>query len=156
GVPDAGDRHFDFALACVHGRLLPGGGKKSVQRSNGRRRQLFHRPSCRPCAACRAFSSWAGLPSAGRLDPISPCAEVVMRCVMLLTAIFSLAFAPAPLPKPDTGKDDLAKMQGEWVRVRYTRGGQLVAGVASSTVTIAKDHLRYGSRPGVDEWVITL
>jgi uncharacterized protein (TIGR03067 family) len=77
------------------------------------------------------------------------------RRSFLLAASLSLAFAPAPLPKPDTGKDDLRKMQGEWVRVRYTLAGRAV-GVDNSTITIANNHLRYGSTPGVDEWILTL
>ena len=32
----------------------------------------------------------------------------------VLSVVLSLAFAPAPFPKPDAGKEDLQKLQGEW------------------------------------------
>jgi uncharacterized protein (TIGR03067 family) len=41
---------------------------------------------------------------------------------LLLLPCLSLAFAPAPLPRPDTAKDDLKKMQGKWLRVSCTGG----------------------------------
>jgi uncharacterized protein (TIGR03067 family) len=37
------------------------------------------------------------------------------RLLPLLPAALSLAFAPAPLPKADPAREDLARMQGAWV-----------------------------------------
>jgi uncharacterized protein (TIGR03067 family) len=43
-----------------------------------------------------------------------------MRCVLPLLAFVSLAFAPAPFPKPERhASDDAAAMQGEWEAVSY-------------------------------------
>jgi uncharacterized protein (TIGR03067 family) len=47
-----------------------------------------------------------------------------MRTLSLLTcAALTLAFAPAPLPKPDRGRDgnvpDLRRLQGTWQLMRY-------------------------------------
>lgn len=44
-----------------------------------------------------------------------------MRATALAVAILALAFAPAPFRKPDRfrAEDDLAKLQGDWLRVRY-------------------------------------
>jgi uncharacterized protein (TIGR03067 family) len=50
-----------------------------------------------------------------------------MRLLSLLTCVaLPLAFAPAPLPKPDRGRDsreaDLRRMQGNWKQIRYLIG----------------------------------
>jgi uncharacterized protein (TIGR03067 family) len=37
-----------------------------------------------------------------------------MRRVLPLVAVLSLAFAPAPFPKPDPTQKDLKELQGEW------------------------------------------
>jgi uncharacterized protein (TIGR03067 family) len=77
------------------------------------------------------------------------------RLRLFILAVLSLAFAPAPLPKPNSTKADLQSMQGEWVRTLYTTGGK-PATTAVSNVVIFNNHLRYGSTPGSDEWIITL
>ena len=46
---------------------------------------------------------------------------------LLLTTVLSLAFAPAPLPRPDTGKDDLKKMQGTWEVTAFRVAGAIGA-----------------------------
>jgi uncharacterized protein (TIGR03067 family) len=49
----------------------------------------------------------------------------------LLLAAVSLAFAPAPFPKPPKPvKDDLTALQGPWQRLSYTFGGNPVTLVA--------------------------
>jgi uncharacterized protein (TIGR03067 family) len=45
---------------------------------------------------------------------------------LLVGVILSLGFAPAPLPKPDSTKTELKKLQGTWIRVRCTLSGQLM------------------------------
>ena len=47
-----------------------------------------------------------------------------MRRAMLLLAVVCLAFAPAPLPKPDR-RSDAQKLEGEWERVRLYNGGSV-------------------------------
>ena len=42
---------------------------------------------------------------------------------LLAGGVLSLAFAPAPLPKPDPSKEDLERMQGAWLRISATQGG---------------------------------
>jgi hypothetical protein len=39
--------------------------------------------------------------------------------LLLVSAVFAAGFAPAPFAKPDPGKADLAKMQGEWAASAY-------------------------------------
>ncbi len=70
------------------------------------------------------------------------------RLVLLACAALPLGFAPAPLPKPDTSKEDLKRMQGTWLHVstesevwgRYESGPALV---------ISGDHMLFDwpSRP---------
>jgi uncharacterized protein (TIGR03067 family) len=59
-------------------------------------------------------------------------------CLVLLLASASLAFAPAPFPKPGSNAKDLNQLQGTWVgpgdlvarfeqnKLSYYRGGKLV------------------------------
>jgi uncharacterized protein (TIGR03067 family) len=79
-----------------------------------------------------------------------------MTRTILLLAIGSLAFAPAPFPKPDSSKDDLKKMQGEWAQVRFDLGGRADQ-VRNFTVVITGDRLRWflDGKPFV-AWSITL
>ncbi len=75
--------------------------------------------------------------------------------LLLVFAALSAAFAPAPLPRPVPGKDDLKKMQGQWVRASVHIGGELKYPEAeSNVVSIRGDRLRYGGQGG--EWVVTL
>jgi uncharacterized protein (TIGR03067 family) len=79
----------------------------------------------------------------------------MVRCASLLAlAALSLAFAPAPLTRRDSSKEDLKKIQGEWVRVHYTINGKLTGG--ECWITIAGTLLRYGNNPGSDEWTISI
>jgi uncharacterized protein (TIGR03067 family) len=50
--------------------------------------------------------------------------------LLLVAAVVSLAFAPAPLPRPAPNKDDRMQLQGTWERLTYTLGGQPVPLVA--------------------------
>ena len=54
-----------------------------------------------------------------------------MRRALPLLAVACLAFAPAPFHRDarvDAGKEDLRRMQGEWVVVSRTRnGGEVVS-----------------------------
>jgi uncharacterized protein (TIGR03067 family) len=78
-----------------------------------------------------------------------------MRTCALLVAGLTLGFAPAPFSQPNSTRGDRKKLQGEWVRVRYTLNGKPVT-TAAIRVVIAGDRLRYGAAPGVDEWALTL
>jgi uncharacterized protein (TIGR03067 family) len=74
----------------------------------------------------------------------------------LLAAVLSLAFAPAPLPRPAKHKDDLTQAQGMWLLV-----SEVVSGHAQNLrplhVRIQGDRLSFIVK-GVtaDEWFITL
>jgi len=64
-----------------------------------------------------------------------------------------MAFAPMPFEKAnrrDRGADDLARMQGEWVRVEYNGKPE----PTPIPATIAGDRIRYVT--DADAWVITL
>jgi uncharacterized protein (TIGR03067 family) len=81
------------------------------------------------------------------------------RSVLLLAlAALSLAFAPAPLPRPkaDPTKEDLKKMQGEWVLVSRAVGGRPQLGL--SKVVIAGDRLTYHRPDGTvaTRWSLSL
>jgi uncharacterized protein (TIGR03067 family) len=74
---------------------------------------------------------------------------------LLAVVVVSLAFAPAPFPRParrDSHESDLKKLQGLWWVVRHTVDGSEALGLA--TVTITGDRLQF---PSPDEaWTITL
>src|SRR5262245_18838494 len=66
--------------------------------------------------------------------------------VAALLALASLAFAPAPFPKPDPGKEDLEKMQGSWVlSYAHNRGmreevsGKVVCTIKGDVLTATLD-----------------
>jgi uncharacterized protein (TIGR03067 family) len=77
--------------------------------------------------------------------------------LLLLGAIFSLAFAPAPLPKPDRGKDDLKRMQGTWELVSFkVRDQPQTTGVHRAV--IAGERMTYYDKSGKlwSEWWLSL
>src|SRR5438876_567804 len=78
------------------------------------------------------------------------------RSSLLLAALLSLAFAPAPFPRPgkrDTSESDLKKMQGAWVRVKNTFHGR--SQEANDTpVTITGMRMQFPAAS--DAWTITL
>jgi uncharacterized protein (TIGR03067 family) len=43
---------------------------------------------------------------------------------LLAVALSSLAFAPAPFPKPNAPRDDLKKLQGRWVLIYWVEDGR--------------------------------
>jgi uncharacterized protein (TIGR03067 family) len=63
--------------------------------------------------------------------------------ILLLFAIALLGFAPAPLPRKDSGAADLARMQGEWVCIRLTYGGQVLE--SGYRVVITGNRMEYPS-----------
>jgi uncharacterized protein (TIGR03067 family) len=62
---------------------------------------------------------------------------------LLTTICLSLAFAPAPFPKPDPSKDDPKKIQGQWMRIRYTQGAYTEEGPTGSVITVTGQRLKY-------------
>jgi uncharacterized protein (TIGR03067 family) len=70
-----------------------------------------------------------------------------MRHTALLVSLLSLAFAPLPFPKPDPSKDDLARMQGEWVISRAHNRG-VVEEVGGASVWTIKGDVLTTSRDG--------
>jgi uncharacterized protein (TIGR03067 family) len=77
--------------------------------------------------------------------------------ILFLVAGCSLGFAPAPLPKPDSSKEDLRKMQGEWVRVRCVSGGNTLVIDGQVTAVFKGNRMRISLDGRVQaEWVITL
>jgi uncharacterized protein (TIGR03067 family) len=77
-----------------------------------------------------------------------------MRRPLLLAAVLSLAFAPAPRPKLNASKDDLAKMQGQWVRTSLTINGKKHDEPQGCAVTIKGDVLAFPSPD--DAWKLTI
>jgi uncharacterized protein (TIGR03067 family) len=77
--------------------------------------------------------------------------------LLLLAAVASLAFAPAPLPKPDPTKADWQKLQGKWVRLSFTVGGQPMQMKDTTTVVFSGNRLKYtGPTMSTHEWSINL
>ncbi len=74
---------------------------------------------------------------------------------LLAAAILSLAFAPAPLPKPDSGKEDLKRMQGRWVSLpRVLPDGEMVPG--GLEVVFAGDRMTFCRGGSGIDWRISL
>jgi uncharacterized protein (TIGR03067 family) len=46
-----------------------------------------------------------------------------MRLVLPMLAVWSLGFAPVPLPRPDPAKEDLKRLQGAWVLAFSVKNG---------------------------------
>ena len=79
----------------------------------------------------------------------------MFRTMLFLAAAGSLAFAPAPFPRPtrrDTSESDLKKLQGAWVRVTMTINGQ--PGAQNTPITITGTRMQFPSAG--DAWTITL
>ncbi len=78
------------------------------------------------------------------------------KYALLVLPALSLAFAPAPLPRPDARQDDLKRMQGSWaVTADYTDGK--LSGPSGLRVVIAEDRLAFFLRESpADRWTITL
>jgi uncharacterized protein (TIGR03067 family) len=76
--------------------------------------------------------------------------------VLLATALALTGHAaPAPLPRPDTGKEDLKRMQGTWLRTSCTSG--LIPPVprpVNDIVVISGNQITYGA--GKFTWNLTL
>src|SRR5262249_16818397 len=73
----------------------------------------------------------------------------------LAAAVLSLGFAPAPLPRPNSTKEDMKKLQGGWVRVQLTIAGRPTSdGPNGCPITITGDRLQFPS--AADAWTITL
>ena len=68
-----------------------------------------------------------------------------MRKIALLfvAAVGSLAFAPAPFPKPDQNQSVLKTLQGAWVRVQNTAVGGPFPQTVDFVVEIVDDRMRY-------------
>ncbi len=61
----------------------------------------------------------------------------------LLPALLSVAFAPAPLPRPDAGKEDLKELQGTWLPVEEARAGRPRRVAEDWRVAIAGDRMTF-------------
>src|SRR5262249_27432193 len=73
----------------------------------------------------------------------------------LLLAVSSLAFAPAPLPRPDrTG--DLGRLQGGWLLVSKTVGGRTQQESPERVWTFRGSQLRISYGWLSDEWEVSL
>src|SRR5262249_26276642 len=81
------------------------------------------------------------------------------RCALLALATLSLAFAPAPLPKPNrppTAKGDLRVLQGRWLQVDVP-GGAGAREPLNLVLTVTGDRFTF-RRDGrvVSEWTVRL
>jgi uncharacterized protein (TIGR03067 family) len=75
--------------------------------------------------------------------------------LFLAAAVLSLAFAPAPFPRPgkrDTNDSDLKKLQGAWVRARLTMNGR--SNADSTPITITGQRMQFPVPS--DAWTLTL
>src|SRR5262245_8460500 len=74
---------------------------------------------------------------------------------LLLLAVLCLAFAPAPFRRPDRvadPKDELRRLQGEWVRVSLHIDGKQSTG--STEMTVTDTRMQFGGAD--DRWDISL
>jgi uncharacterized protein (TIGR03067 family) len=80
------------------------------------------------------------------------------RLTILALTGLSLAFAPAPFPRPDPGKNDLKKLQGVWQPIALT----LESGVPAvqfpwDRMEIVQDRMTYFKNGApVCVWILTL
>jgi uncharacterized protein (TIGR03067 family) len=78
------------------------------------------------------------------------------KLLLLAAATLSLAFTPAPFPRPSRSKKELNLLQGEWVRIQTTLNGKPTQS-GPMTVLIVGDRMTVllPTRPRSD-WRITL
>jgi uncharacterized protein (TIGR03067 family) len=75
--------------------------------------------------------------------------------LLLAAVVLSLAFAPAPFPRPgkrDTNESDLKKLQGGWLRVTMTLDGQFRQD--NTPITIIQARMQFPAP--TDAWTLTL
>src|SRR4051812_47801083 len=60
-----------------------------------------------------------------------PEGDSPMRCVLLLLAVLSLAFAPVPPYRPKPNQRGLDELQGVWDIVHYSHQGRNLTGMVS-------------------------
>jgi uncharacterized protein (TIGR03067 family) len=78
-----------------------------------------------------------------------------MRYVLLL-AVPSLAFAPAPFPGPDSADTEFRRLRGEWVFASGSRGGEAETPLELCWV-FSERTLRKTDRHGVSsDWKVSL
>ncbi len=77
--------------------------------------------------------------------------------LLLLAAVLSLAFAPAPLPRPPSGAKDAQRLQGTWVLVSRMHGG-VESRNGLGKVVIRGDRLFYHCMDGTvaSTWFLAL
>src|SRR5262245_25814464 len=80
-----------------------------------------------------------------------------MRRYLLLFALLSLAFAPAPLPRPD-GPSDAQKLQGKWERTHIYNGPLLIPEKPGEVILRINGEKAAFSRNGEEQtrWTIKL
>jgi uncharacterized protein (TIGR03067 family) len=80
-----------------------------------------------------------------------------MRRVILLLVVLSVAFAPAPFPKPNR-QTDLEKLQGEWVTVKSVlEGDEVKLTPGRDTAVFKGDQISFVTGGTVSaRWTITL
>jgi uncharacterized protein (TIGR03067 family) len=65
-----------------------------------------------------------------------------MRTVLIASAVLTMAFAPAPLPRPDRGRADRNRLLGTWVlkQVRYAGASHYPgAGVGNGALYLSEE-----------------
>src|SRR4051812_1909678 len=79
----------------------------------------------------------------------------MLPSTLSLVAVVSLAFAPAPLPRPVSRAVDLERMQGTWLLVQDRRNGP-PAHLPALQAVVRRDRLTFllGGKVA-DSWVIT-
>jgi uncharacterized protein (TIGR03067 family) len=80
-----------------------------------------------------------------------------MRRLLLTAALLTLAFAPAPLPKP-AGRHDARALEGKWERVRLYNGGALIPERPGEVSLVVTGRTAVFWRNGVEQtrWAIKL
>ncbi len=78
--------------------------------------------------------------------------------LLLLAAVLSLAFAPAPLTRPEPVKDDLKQMQGTWLVVSCTFEGRPIGEGIAHRMVIAGDRMTFFYADGgvASKWAFAL
>jgi uncharacterized protein (TIGR03067 family) len=79
-----------------------------------------------------------------------------MRLLSLLTcAALTLAFAPAPLPRPQRHPTDLERLQGTWEIRVHDQGGQR-SNWAGWKIVVAGSRLRIAGEGRASHWTVSL